>query len=489
MSFFPSDWDDEEDEDSFDSFQGDIESLVSDFENKSRDNFTARELMELFRFYNSQIALPGEFRNESYSKTIIELGIQQFPYMPIFTLHMVEIFLRENKYKQAHASLAQATAYTPFDPALMMMKSICYSHEGARKLALESLLAALEIAGNDDEQLEDFLEMALYHEQYDLTLPIVEKALNAGAEISPIIEKYIARAEDDGLIAELIPTIEAIIEQDPYSSEAWYVLGSGYLAQEKHKEALRAFDFAVTINENFSDAWIALMECNYELSNYETFISLYNEQIERFPKKIFEELEGLLAWSYHETSQSVKSREVYKEVLNRDPTDAESWYSVGLTWQQENNFLNAIPYLEKAYELDSIEVDYGLVLATCYVATNNTEKWEALFEQLSTEFPFQPEVWLDWGVALYENGEINKALDITEQGLENSPRNPALLYRMGALCYLSGNQDVAILILERALELNPQEHFTLFIFAPELKKAIRVIECISRFTQPKFSDE
>jgi hypothetical protein len=68
-------------------------------------------------------------------------------------------------------------------------------------LALESLLAALEIAGNDDEQLEDFLEMALYHEQYDLTLPIVEKALNAGAEISPIIEKYIARAEDDGLIA------------------------------------------------------------------------------------------------------------------------------------------------------------------------------------------------------------------------------------------------------------------------------------------------
>jgi hypothetical protein len=64
--------DDEEDEDNFDPFQGDIDSLVSDFENKSRDNFTARELMELFRFYNSQIALPGEFRNENYSKIIIE---------------------------------------------------------------------------------------------------------------------------------------------------------------------------------------------------------------------------------------------------------------------------------------------------------------------------------------------------------------------------------------------------------------------------------
>ena len=72
MSFFPSDWDDEEDEDNFDPFQGDIDSLVSDFENKSRDNFTARELMELFRFYNSQIALPGEIRNENYSKIIMQ---------------------------------------------------------------------------------------------------------------------------------------------------------------------------------------------------------------------------------------------------------------------------------------------------------------------------------------------------------------------------------------------------------------------------------
>jgi hypothetical protein len=60
---------------------------------------------------------------------------------------------------------------------------------------------------------------------------------------------------------------------------------------------------------------------------------------------------------------------------------------------------------------------------------------------------------------------------------------------MAALCYLSGNQDIAILILEKALEYNPKEHFNMFIFAPELKKANKIIECIARFIQPKFSDE
>ncbi len=54
MSLFPSDWDDEdEDDENFDAFHGDVESLVSDFENKSRDSFTARELIELFRYYST----------------------------------------------------------------------------------------------------------------------------------------------------------------------------------------------------------------------------------------------------------------------------------------------------------------------------------------------------------------------------------------------------------------------------------------------------
>lgn len=490
MSLFNSDWDDDDDEDGLGSFQGDVESLAQDFENKSRDSFTARELIELFRHYNSQLPfVAGELHSETYAKIVIELGIQQFPYLPIFTIHMVEILMREEKYKKAHKYIEQATAYTPFQPSLMMMKAILFSHEGARKLALEALQTALEIAGDDDEILEEFLEMALFHEQYDLTLPIVEKALNANAEVSPIIEKYLPRAEEGDYIAELIPTIEAIIDQDPYSAEAWYLLGSGLMAQEKVEEAQKAFDYAVTINENFADAWIALLESIYELSNYTEFIKLFDEQSIRFPKQTFEEIEGLLAWSLHEVGQTAKARELYKSILTKNPEDAESWYSLGLTWHQQDNYVNSIPYLEKAHELEPSELDYGLVLATAYLFTDQEEKWDNLYRYLSKEFPFKSEVWLDWGVALNETGQLIRALEITEIGLENNPRSIQLLYRMAALCYMSNNKDVAILILEKALELNPEEHVTMFIFAPELKKATQIIECISRFIRPTLHDE
>jgi tetratricopeptide (TPR) repeat protein len=144
-----------------------------------------------------------------------------------------------------------------------------------------------------------------------------------------------------------------------------------------------------------------------------------------------------------------------------------------------------MPYLEKAYQLDPSEVDYGVVLASAYFGTNQTEKWKRLYEELSETFPFEPELWLDWGVALYENGEAGDALDITETGLENNPQSIQLLYRLAALFYLTGNKDMALMVLEKALEFDATEYTGMFTFAPELKNSLKILTLIGKYTQGK----
>lgn len=94
-----------------------------------------------------------------------------------------------------------------------------------------------------------------------------------------------------------------------------------------------------------------------------------------------------------------------------------------------------------------------------------------------------------WGVALYETGESDKALDITETGLENNPGSIQLLYRLSALCYVSGNTELGLLVLEKALEIEPSEHKGIFIFAPELAKSMKIISLISKFVQPDLQSE
>ncbi len=490
MSFFPSDWEDDDFDENEDGFQGDVDSLVSDFENKSRESFTARELIELFRYYTSQ--LPGSanpFHLEKYARMVIELGIQTFPYVPIFTLHMVEWLMNEGKYKKAHKYLDQATAYTPFEPSLMMIKAILHSHEGARKLAFDSLKSALNIIGDDEGLMEDFLDMVLHYEQYDLADPIATKAVELDAEVLPILEKYLSKTEEPHIIAMLIPAIEAQINKDPYMSEAWFVKGTAHMALQQHNQAAEALDYAVTINEDFIDAWHALAESVYELQEFNRVIEIYEDLVQRFPKRPMDMIEGLYAWSLHETGQTLKSREVYKKILKKTPEDAECWYSLGLTYHHEGQYSLAIPYLERAFQLEGMEADYGIVLASAYFGDHQKDKWSELYTDLSERFPFEPELWLDWGVALHETGDTDKALDVTETGLENNPGSIQLLYRLSALCYVSGNTELGLLVLEKALEIEPSEHKGIFVFAPELAKSMKVISLISKFTQPDSQTE
>jgi tetratricopeptide (TPR) repeat protein len=232
-----------------------------------------------------------------------------------------------------------------------------------------------------------------------------------------------------------------------------------------------------------------LAECHYELQHFQIVIDIYESLVIKFPKKSLEPIDGLYAWSLHEVGNSIKSREVYKQILKRSPNDAECWYSLGLTLQHENQFNIAIAYLEKAYQLDPTEADYGIVLAAAYFGDNQIEKWQYLYEEISDAFPFEPELWLDWGVALHETGQTEKALNITETALENNPHSIHLLYRLSALCYLSGNQDLSLMVLEKALEFDSEEYHTMFIFAPELKKSVKIMALITKFIQSKTKNE
>ncbi len=483
MRFFPSDYDDDDFDESFDGFQGDVDALASDFESKKREQFSARELIELFKYYTNPNGDVNPFKLDKYAKLVIEIGIQSFPYISVFTLHMVEWLMHEHKYKSAHKYLDQALEYNPMDPSLVLMRGVLFGHEGARKLAFDFIYQALDLAGEDESLYEDFLDMVLHFEQYDLADPIAKKALLYDAEIIPILEKYINRTEETHIIKMLIPAVEAQIDKDPYMAEAWYLLGLAYHGLDDFDEAVKAFDYAVTINDNFADAWFGLIEARYEKEDYQNVVSHYEELLHKFPQKSMEAIEGLYAWSLHEVGMSVKSREIYKKILKRFPQDAECWYSLGLTYHHDEQYQVALPYLEKAYQLDPSESDYGVVLASTYFGLHLTDKWKRLYEELSETFPFEPELWLDWGVALHENGESGDALDVTESGLENNPQSIALLYRLAALFYITGNKDMGLMVLEKALEIDSSEYMGMFTFAPELKNSVKILTLIGKFTQ------
>ena len=263
-----------------------------------------------------------------------------------------------------------------------------------------------------------------------------------------------------------------------------FLLGTAWLELENHEKSLSAFDYAITINDNFLEAWIGYLESLYENEKYVEFVEHLTLQKTRFPTDSFDELDGLNAWSLYETGKINEARQLYRSILKKDAQDGESWYSMGLTWHYESNYPAAIPYLERAFELNPAEPDYGIVLAAAYFGARENEKWEAMYDVLAQQHNEQEEVWLDWGVALHETGDTEKALEITQLGLKHNPNSFRLMYRLSALCYLTGQQAAAGYLLESALSVNAEDHVQMFIFAPELKKASSLLRIIARYINP-----
>lgn len=488
MSFFPSDWDDDF-EDGFESFHGDLNKLAQEFESRSRDSFSARELLELFKHYTVNAPLgKNPFLLEKYAKMVVEIGVQSFPYMPIFTLHMVELLIQEGKHKKALRYIEQSLEYNAFESTLLMMRAIVYAHEGARKNAFDALDEALQSVGLDDQILEDFLDMVMHYDQIDLAEPIAAKAIEAKAEIIPIFEKYLNKNDDHQIVKMMIPAINAQIDNDPYMSEAWYLLGVSYAAIEEHSKAIEAFDYAVTIKEDFSDAWMGYIESEYELQNYSSVVEKFEDLRNKFGKEKTSNIEGLYAWSLHEVGRSEESRKVYKSLVKKSPEDSENWYSLGLTYHHDGEYGKAIPFLEKAWSIDSLESDYGIVLASAYFGNHDVEKWSVLYKELSEQFPLEADIWLDWGLALYEIGEVEQSIEVTEQGIGHNPQAVVLLYRFAALLYLNGDMTAGLLLLEKALEFDFKEYETLFTFAPQLKKSNSILQLIAKYSEGSNND-
>jgi len=440
MGYFPSDWDDEDQ----DEFDGDVEELVQEFEARRREDFTPRELLEIFRFYSFNLlgaADPG--RSFMRIKLVLEKGMDQFPYIPVFAIHMAEVLMREENYRLARKYLAKAREYNALEPALFFVEATIMGLEGRMDKARELINQGLELSGDDAGAVEDLLELLYHYNQLDLALPVMEKALEVEAELHFVIEKWLNNLTLKEDVRKLIPLLELLVDSDPYSEESWYLLGNAHIELENYAEAVYAYDYAVTVNENFLEAWIGYLEALYENEQYKEFLEHLAEQEQRFHKSAFEELMGLKAWCTYETGNLKEARNLYHEVLKRTPEDSESWYSMGLTWHYEANYAAAIPYLQRAWELNPTEADYGIVLAAAYFGNGDDAKWQVLYEVLSDEFAAEEEVWLDWGVALHHTGETDKALEKTQEGLKHCPASAALLYRLSALCYITGQQQAA----------------------------------------------
>jgi tetratricopeptide (TPR) repeat protein len=164
-----------------------------------------------------------------------------------------------------------------------------------------------------------------------------------------------------------------------------------------------------------------------------------------------------------------------------DPANADGWLAIGICLDSLNRLTEGIHYIKKAIEINPNEAEYWYVFAEVQQKLGFQEEAALAYQRvIELEYP-DYDVWLDYSKLMHESGYFTEALEVIQEGIKNFPDVPALYYRLGVLLLESGNKQDAMSVFSNALQLDYNEHGTIFEYAPSLENNGELLQLINQY--------
>jgi tetratricopeptide (TPR) repeat protein len=97
--------------------------------------------------------------------------------------------------------------------------------------------------------------------------------------------------------------------------------------------------------------------------------------------------------------------------------------------------------------------------------------------------PLDIDAWLDYSSILYEQQRLVTAIEVISEAIKNNPEAAELYYRMVAYLFAKGEYNEALNYLELALASDPEKHYILFDYLPQLQENTVILDIINRYSK------
>ena len=301
----------------------------------------------------------------NYSKANIcaEIGIQQFPFIPMFTLRKAQAISANGQLKEALNLLSHLEKKGNTSCEHFLTKASIFSQLRDSKTAIKYFTEALCVAEQEDKD-EIFVDLAMEYEaarDFKNAVRILNQALEANPANEVAIYELAFCYDQMEDFTSAIKCYSDFIDENPYSFTAWYNLGNAYSKSENFEKAIWAYDYCLLINEDFSPAYFNLgnaylSEEKYLLSiqNFERCIELDGE-------------DGLTLCYLGECNEQLgnleEAKQFYYKSLELMPELSDAWLGLGIVKDLEGDLQTAIGFIEKAISFDTSNPGYLHVLA------------------------------------------------------------------------------------------------------------------------------
>ncbi len=237
-------------------------------------------------------------------------------------LNLGVVYRRQNKFDKAIALYREALKKIPRDPKLMNNLIVVYRLNKEYKKAVKT---GYKLLARAPTNVEAYKNMTLiYYDQKEFKKAEL-LAINAGK----MLEKL--RKEDKSI---------------PEDAGIYNNLGMIFIGQKRFREAQSQFEKALKIDPNYNEALINIAAMAHRFRDYQRASKAYEQVLSKDRNNLIA-IKGL-AFAVFGMGDGKKSLELFEKVLQREPKDAQSIYTVGLIQDSLlRNYAKAVEYYKR----------------------------------------------------------------------------------------------------------------------------------------------
>jgi len=390
------------------------------------------------------------------AKKALKLALEQHPKSTGLKLVQVEMLVYDDKLDQAEKMLNDLFAIEPNNDEIYIQKANIYSKRDDHEKAVELLKTALEYT-DDYADVYNLLGMEhLFMDNLELAKENFIKCLEEDPEDQASLYNVVYCYEFLDQNQRAIDYLNKYIDLNPYSEIAWHQIGRLSYGLKNYKEAIRAFDYATLIDDEFMGAFMEKAKAHERLKQYEEAIENYKKTIELDDATSYALLR--IGKCFEKLGNKPFALKYYNKTVHEDPLLDKGWIAITDFYVREKNFTKALYFVNKALAIDNQNALYWKRFGTINKKMNLFEEAELGYRKAVEFGDFQLDTWLFWVDTLQFLGEFDFAIQTLLQATEYFPEEYQVEYRLAGLYFMLGDDKKGKFHISNGLRLNFTNH-------------------------------
>lgn len=412
------------------------------------------------------------------AKKALKLGLEQHPKSTGLKLVQVEMLVYEDKLDQAEKLLNELYAIEPTNEEIFIQKANIYSKRDNHEKAVEFLQIALKYT----EDLADVYNLIgmeyLFMDNLELAKANFIKCLEEDFEDQSALYNVVYCFEFLDQNIEAIEYLKTYVDRNPYSEIAWHQSGRLYYGIKDYENAVRAFEFATYIDDEFLGAYLEKGKSLERLKRYEEAIESYQRTIELDDPTSYALLR--IGKCYEKLGNKVEALKYFNKTVHEDPLLDKGWIAITDFYVRQKNYQKALFYVNKALAIDDQNRLYWKRFATINKAMNLFEEAEFGYRKAVEFGDYQLDTWLFWVDMMQNMGEMNNAVLTLIQAAEYFPEECEIEYRLAGLHFSLHEEEKGNFHLSNGLRLNSKHQTILAELFPRVWERKSVQDYIAK---------